>query len=412
MEPVREDVASSQACENGTPKTPDTTTIDNEHNEIIRLIEAERERNKSILRRLTKTSLLELCEENSVGEFHLFEECQEEHCLIAKQVFRLMTDLVQKCSEIDPRFESKLLWTGSSAEGTKMWLPDEFDFLMELVGLRGNCEYDNSFLFLSKLFVKKECQELWSNLCCHKDSLALSPLKLKDHFTILVQKAASLLDKSKYQNIRFEDKSYMRNGIKVTKVGINITIYWLGEKYKHMKIEIDLTVGVPLVLNEIQLSRYHKHSVGKLLDNRIHVVPHTRHNGMWRPSFSLSEFQMLKNLTRKQVALYKCLKFCRDINTLIPTFNGETIPSYYLKMFLFNYLYLEKNGSNAKTISECLDFYSSFYDVLHRLIQSASPSPLRHEAAIIPHFFAMYNLLLGRFDMRWCKLTLAALESS
>ena len=75
-------------------------------------------------------------------------------------MFRLMTDLVQKCSEIDPRFESKLLWTGSSAEGTKMWLPDEFDFLMELMGLRGNCEYDNYFVFSSELFVKKKMSEI------------------------------------------------------------------------------------------------------------------------------------------------------------------------------------------------------------------------------------------------------------
>jgi hypothetical protein len=405
MEPVKEDVASSQACENGTPKTLDTTTIDNEHNERIRLIEAQRERNRSMVKRLTKTSLLELCEENCVGEFHLFEECQEEHCLIVKQVFRLMTDLVKKCSEIDPRFENKLLWTGSSAEATKMWLPDEFDFLMELVGLRGNCEYDNFLPFSSELFVKKECRELWSNLCFNNNSPILSPLKLKDHFTILVQKAASLLDKNKYQNIRFDDNPYILNGIQVTKVGINITVYWCGEKYKNMKIGIDLTVGVPLVLTEIQLSNYHEHSVGKLLDDRIHIIPHTRHNGMWRPSFSLSESQMLKNLTRKQVALYKCLKFCRDINTS-PTFSGPTIPSYHLKMFLFNYLYLEKNGSNAKTIGESLDFYSSFCDVLHRLTQ------IKHEASIIPHFFAMYNLLLGRFNMRWCKLTLAALESS
>ncbi|CAB3978501.1 Hypothetical predicted protein [Paramuricea clavata] len=314
MEPVGEDVTSSQACGNGTPKTPDTTTLDNEHNEKnSTMIEAERERNKSILRRLTKTSLLELCEENSVGEFHLFEECQEKHCLIVKQVFRLMTDLVQKCSEIDPRFESKLFWTGSSAEGTKMWLPDEFDFLMELVVLRGNCEYDNSSVFLSKLFLKKECQKLWSKLCFtnkdYKDPTTLSPLKLKNRFSILVMDAVSLLDKNKYQNIRFDDRYYLKN----TRVGINITIYWLGEKYKNMKIEIDLTVGVPLVLTEIQLSNYREHSVGKLLDNRIHVIPYMKYNVFWRPSFSLSEFQMLKNLTRKQVTLYKCLKFCRDI---------------------------------------------------------------------------------------------------
>jgi hypothetical protein len=257
------------------------------------LIEAERKRNKSILRRITKTSLLELCEENSVGEFHLFEECQEAHCLIAKQVFRLMTDLVQKCSEIDPRFERKLLWTGSNAEGTKMWLPDEFDFLMELVGLRGNCEYDNSFVFSSELFVKKECQKLWSNLCfTNKDSPTLSPLKLQNRFSILVNKAVSLLDKNKYQNIRFDDRYYL------------------------------------------------------------------------------------------------------------------TLPSYYLKMFLFNYLHLEKNGSNAKTVSECLDFSSSFCNGLHRLSQ------IQNDPARIPHFFATYNLLLSsQFDMRWCILTLAAIES-
>ena len=37
-----------------------------------------------------------MCEGNCVGEFHLTEKCKEEHCNIAKQVFRLITDLVQK----------------------------------------------------------------------------------------------------------------------------------------------------------------------------------------------------------------------------------------------------------------------------------------------------------------------------
>ena len=232
---------------------------------------------------------------------------------------------------------------------------------------------------------------MWSNLCfTNKDSPILSPLKLQNRFSIMVNKAVSLLGKNKYQNIRFDDRYYLKN----TRVGINITIYWLGEKYKNMKIEIDLTVGVPFVLTEIQLSNYHEHSVGKLLDNRIHVIPHMRYNAFWRPSFSLSEFQMLKNLTRKQVALYKCLKFCRDIYASInDMFMGETLPSYYLKMFLFNYL--EKNGSNAKTVSECLDFSSRFCDVLHRLSQ------IQNDPARIPHFFAAYNLLLSsQFDMR------------
>ena len=62
---------------------------------------------RDFLSRINKSSLLELCEENCVGEFHLTEECEEEHCNIAKQVFHLMTDLVKKlckkCSEFDSR---------------------------------------------------------------------------------------------------------------------------------------------------------------------------------------------------------------------------------------------------------------------------------------------------------------------
>ena len=76
---------------------------------------------------------------------------------------------------------------GRSAKGTKMWLPDGFDFLMELEGLRGNCEYNNRLAFSSDLLVKKECQVLWSSICFNKDSANLSPLKLKDHFTNLAK---------------------------------------------------------------------------------------------------------------------------------------------------------------------------------------------------------------------------------
>ena len=275
---------------------------------------------------------------------------------------------------------------------------------MELVGLRENCEYNNRLVFSSTLFVKNECQELWSDLCYDNNSPTLSPLKLKDHFTVLVQKAVPLLKRSRYQNIRFDDHR-KRYGIEVTKIGINITIYWCGGKYNDMTIKIDLTVGIPLVLTEIQLLRLHQRSVEKLHLNSIHVIPHTRHNGMWRPSFSLSEFKMLKSLTRKQVALYKCLKFCRDINTTSIFNTWDTIPSYYLKIFLFNYIYLDEDGLDAKTIEQ-QDFISSFHHILHRLTQLAH-SPLQD---IIPHFFASYNLLLGRYNMGWCKLTLSLLE--
>ena len=96
------------------------------------------------INQIKRPSLLELCEKNCVGEFHLVEACKDEHCLIAKQVFHFTSDLVQKCSEINPKLESKLFWTGSSADGTEMWLPDEFDFSMEIVRLRGSCIFNDN----------------------------------------------------------------------------------------------------------------------------------------------------------------------------------------------------------------------------------------------------------------------------
>ena len=122
-----------------------------------------------------------------------------------------------------------------------------------------------------------------------------------------------------------------------------------------LKIKIDLTLVIPLVLNEIHLSRLEEHSVEKLVDNRTHAIPHTKHGGIWRPSFSLAEFQMLKNLLQMLKnfnSLYKCRKFCRDINNFNPIFGFDLVPSHYLKTFLFNYMYVDKGGSNVITTKQ------------------------------------------------------------
>ena len=351
---------------------------------------------------IKKSSLLELCEENSVGEFHLIEECEEEHCLIAKQVFRLMTDLVQKCSEIDPRLKSKLLWTGSSAEGTKMWLPDEFDFLMEIVGLRGKCELDNRIWTSFRLLLRKECQELWSNFCL-EDSCILSSTKLKRYISTLLWKAACLLDRKNYKNIRFRLCEYDKNlhsFIKTTKVGVNITVCWCGEKYKNLIISIDLTSAISVALTGKELSNIHKHSVGRLLGNFIHVIPYVK-NGekeRWRPSFSLTEVHIMKELSQKQIALYKGLKFFRDIHKSI----FAEVPSYHLKTFFFNYIFV--GGSGFPTfLAKLENFHSSLCHILYFLNLNADGN--------IRHLFLNYHLNLSDYDIRWIKSTLNILEN-
>ena len=127
---------------NGNEFYPTTWKLDPQFWEIY--VSSKPKISEKFLTQINKSSLLRLCEENSL-EFHLTRTCGEEHCLLARQVFNLVNDLVTRCSEMDPRMKSKLQWTGSSSEGTKMWLPDEFDFVMELVELQDCCYTKNTF---------------------------------------------------------------------------------------------------------------------------------------------------------------------------------------------------------------------------------------------------------------------------
>ena len=362
---------------------------------------------RDLVSRINKSSLLELCEENCVGEFHLKEECEEEHCNIAKQVFRLMTDLVKKCSEIDPRLESKLLWTGSSAEGTKMWLPDEFDFSMELVRLQGSFKFDNPFWSPHKLVLKRECHELWSNLCLHEDPHILSIVKLKEYISTLLWKAAFLLEKKKYGNIRFRLCQYdnAHQFIKPTKVGVNVTVSWHGKKYKKLVIGIDLTPAILVTLTAKQLSQIHRHSVERLVGNQIHVIPYFKYGDRerWRPSFSLVEVHIMKTLSRKQIGLYKALKFFRDIHKSV----FAEIPSYHLKTFLLNYFFHD----NDTGFPACFAEYDNFHTSLRHTIHHLNAVAFENFDAKIGHFFINYDLFLLDYDMRWVKSTQNIIEN-
>ena len=185
------------------------------------------------------------------------------------------------CSEIDPRLKSELLWTGSRAEGTKMWLPGEFDFLMGLVELQRNCECGDPLSNPDKILIREECQELWSNLCLYQDPHSLSIVKLKEYIATLLWKAAFLLEKKKYGNIRFRLCQYENTHqfITPTKVGVNIKVSWHGKKYK--KLVIDLTPAVPVALTSEQLSQIHQHSAERLVNNQIRGIPYV----MWLTSW-------------------------------------------------------------------------------------------------------------------------------
>jgi hypothetical protein len=183
-------------------------------------------------------------------------------------------------------------------------------------------------------------------------------------------------------------------------------VCWNGEIYKNLTVSIDLTPAIPVVISEQQMRDVNEHAWKELADRSFHVVPYLKRgkNEGWRASFSLAEVRIVRNLTKKQISLYKCLKFLRDLHGNVLAH----IPSYHLKTFLLTTLYQNPDEQNVELI-ERENFYSSASWILLLLKQIAEyPFNERH----IEHFFLKFRLSLVDYDMRWCASILEHLKSS
>ena len=253
----------------------------------------------------------------------------------------------------------------------------------------------------------QNCQELWSNLC--DNDCVLSPRRVKSYISALLWKATFDLNKQNYPNIEFNLCEYDENDgcfLKDTNVGVNLTVVWNGEIHKNLTISIDLTPAIPIVISDRQMLDLNGYATKELSDRSIHVVPyhHPEKNPRWRVSFTLIEVRILKSLTKKQKALYKCLKFLRDLhgNVLAP------VPSYHLKTFLLTHLFQDSDERNLKSaVHE--DFYTSVSRVI-RLLQEIEERPSDEQT--VCHFFLRSSLCILNYDMRWCRSILKHLESS
>ena len=353
---------------------------------------------KVIGRRIDATSLLQTCEEYCLGDFHVEENCDEEKCLIAKEVRRLITELVVKCEELDPRLKSNLLLTGSVVEGTKMWLPDEFDFMMELTEFKDCCDLGNKEGFDSEVTVRKMCRSCWSDLFEKEDNFQLSPEKLKKHVESLLQTAVLSLDRNAYPKLWFNFCEYHSKAdfLQTTKVGVKLSFFWYGEKYKKLPISVDLTPAIPLLEQYEKQLHERVNSMG--CGSYFHVIPYVdrndHHRVIWRVSFSLAELELIRGMSSKQVSLYKCLKLLRDIHVL----NATEVPSYPLKCCIFEFVFGDGYIDNAS-------FIANVKELLRQLTVYAEAEYF--SSRVLEHFFLKYCPLdLTIYDMRWCLTAL------
>ena len=237
------DASDGSALEDPRNKTFEQTLLD-----IPRMIPSS-----SITSAEDVQKLLGLPEENLDGfidnlmTMYYFRspEVAKEAAAVVAEVNTLVESLCLKVAEYDSRFEMSVFPSGSSAEGTKVGRPDEFDFVLCLDKLNDKTE----------VVLTEECLE--TGYAClrftespvsneylpfsdeHGYFLALPFLQ---HFFKYLRRALYEMNvwKSGPLYYNFEDKMEVLHGKPV----FNFSVYWMGSIYKQLKMSIDL---VPVV---------------------------------------------------------------------------------------------------------------------------------------------------------------------
>lgn len=176
--------------------------------------------------------------------FRPAEIAQEVEAIVAA-VNGLVESMCVKIAEYDSMFEMSVFPTGSSAEGTKVGRPDEFDFVLCLDKLNDKTE----------IVMTETCLETgyaclrFTESPVSKEHLPFSDVDgyflafpLLQHFFRHLRRALNETDMWKAGNLyyNFEDKMKVLHGKPV----FNFSVYWMGSIYKQLKVSIDLVPAV------------------------------------------------------------------------------------------------------------------------------------------------------------------------
>ena len=164
---------------------------------------------------------------------------------VVSEVNTLVASLCGKIATYDSRFEMSVFPSGSSAEGTKVGRPDEFDFVLCLdkfndktaVVMTEEClETGYACLRFTETPVSKEYLPF-----CDADGYFLA-LPILQHFFRYLRRALNETELWTSGNLyyNFEDKMEVLHGKPV----FNFCVYWMGSVYKQLKMSIDLVPAV------------------------------------------------------------------------------------------------------------------------------------------------------------------------
>lgn len=264
--------------------------------------------------------LLKLCHDYQVRSLHMDGDgtCHE-RCTVAKQTVHFVQTLLRLVSVEDKRFHSEVLCTGSAFEGYRIGKPDEFDYMCELKSLTNNkCEivYTDEPGFV-RIKVKENFREEWETLLSEDGFLDAVKVKQCLAETMCSQsKTLGLVHKTgklSFKTVTYDSCVVCQPLICTSKAGVKMSVFWRGNTFQFMPIDIDVTPAV-YFFGWPKLAKVPPSHVLKCCKNvGFHVVPKSEGTSslLWRLSFSLAELTILRNASPVQGACYTALKIIK-----------------------------------------------------------------------------------------------------
>ena len=264
--------------------------------------------------------LLKLCHEYRIRSLHMDGngKCHE-RCTVAKQTVNFVEKLLKLVAEDDQRFRCEVLHTGSAFEGYRIGKPDEFDYMCEFKSLSGDkCEIlETDEPGFVRIQVKEDCREEWKMFLSEEGFL--DAMKVKCFLAKTLHRKSSTpalvheTSKLSFHTASYDSCVLCHPLISTSKAGIKMTVFWRGNVYKFMPIDIDITPAIHFP-NWPKSARVPPvHVLKGCSDVGYHVVPKSegRDSLLWRLSFSIAELKILQNANPVQGACYTALKIIK-----------------------------------------------------------------------------------------------------
>lgn len=295
--------------------------------------------------------LLKLCREYRVRSLHMEVDGKcHERCSVAKQTVNFVEELLKLAGEDDKRFNCEVLRTGSAFEGYRIGKPDEFDLMCELKSLS-----DDKWEVLEteepgfvRVRVKENFREQWKMFLSEEGFLDAMKVKLFLGETLYKRCRNAALNqkawKLSFNTTSYDSCVFCHPVISTSKAGVKMTLFWRGNVYKLMPIDVDITPAIHVPNWPKSAKVPPSHVLSGCEDVGYHVVPKSEGGDslLWRLSFSIAELKILQNANPVQGACYTALKIIKG-QTALPTtskqfFHLGKLHTYILKMKFFKEL--------------------------------------------------------------------------